>query len=39
MTNHLDSIEHMCSTKNKVSTHFLVNKKGEIYNLVKISKH
>ena len=35
MTNHLDSIKHMCSANNKVSTHFLVNKKGEIYNLVK----
>ena len=38
MTNHLDSIKHMCSTENKVSSHFLVNKKGEIYYLVKVDK-
>ena len=37
MTNHLNSIEHMCSTDNKVSTHFLVNKKGEIYYLVNVN--
>ena len=38
MTNHLDSIKHMCSTANKVSAHFLVNKKGKIYYLVNVNK-
>ena len=38
MTNHLDSIEHMCSIDNKVSTHFLVNKKGATYCLVNVDK-
>ena len=37
MTNHLDSIRHMCSSVNKVSTHFLVNKKGKIYYLVNMN--
>ena len=38
MTNHLDSIEHMCLQDNKVSTHFLVDKKGETYCLVDVDK-
>ena len=38
MINYLDSINHMCSTDNKVSSHFLINKKGETYNLVNVSK-
>ena len=37
MTNFLDSIKHMCSTSNKVSAHFLINKKGEIYYLVNVN--
>ena len=35
--NHFDSINHLCQPKNKVSTHILINKKGEIYYLVKVS--
>jgi len=38
MINYLDSINYMCSTDNKVSSHFLINKKGETYNLVNVSK-
>ena len=29
-----DSINYLCSKKNKVSSHYLVSKKGEVYNLV-----
>ena len=29
-----ETLEHLCSSKSKVSTHFLVSKKGEIYHIV-----
>ena len=28
------SIKHLCSKKNKVSSHYLISQKGEIYSLV-----
>ena len=33
-----DSIKYLCSKKNKVSSHFLISKKGEIYSLVPVKK-
>ena len=33
-----DAINHLCNLKNKVSSHFLINKKGIIYNLVDTDK-
>ena len=33
-----DAINHLCNLKNKVSSHFLINKKGIIYNLVNMDK-
>lgn len=38
MTTHREAIEYMCEKKNKVSAHFLVSKKGEIYHLVDLNK-
>ncbi len=38
MINHLVSIEHMCLKSNQVSSHFLINKKGEIHYLVNLNK-
>ena len=38
MTNYLDSIKHMCLKNNQVSSHFLINKKGEIHYLVNVNK-
>ena len=32
------AINHLCNTKKKVSSHFLITKKGEIYNLVSCDK-
>ena len=29
-----ESIEYLCNKKNKVSSHYLISKRGEIYNLV-----
>ena len=34
----LNSIKYLCSKKNKVSSHFLISKKGEIYSLVSEKK-
>ena len=34
MTNALDAINHICDKKNKVSSHFLIDKKGNIFSLV-----
>ena len=31
-------MNHLCEKKNKVSSHFLVSKKGEIYYLVDLKK-
>ena len=33
-----ESINYLCSKKNKVSSHYLISKKGEIYNLVSEKK-
>ena len=33
-----DALEHMCKKKNKVSAHFLISKKGEIFYLVDLKK-
>ena len=33
-----EAIKYICKKKNKVSAHFLVSKKGEIYHLVDIQK-
>ena len=33
-----EALEHMCNKKNKVSSHFLISKKGQIFYIVKISK-
>lgn len=33
-----ESIEHLCSKKNKVSSHYLISKSGQIYNLVSEKK-
>ena len=33
-----EAIEHMCKKRNKVSAHFLVSKKGEVFYLVDIKK-
>tara|TARA_X000000368_G_C22967654_1_gene683941 strand:- start:59 stop:820 length:762 start_codon:yes stop_codon:yes gene_type:complete len=33
-----NSIQYLCSKKNKVSSHYLISKKGEIYNLVSEKK-
>ena len=38
MTSCQEAIEYMCSKKNKVSAHFLVSKKGEIFYLVNQNK-
>ncbi len=35
--NHLDAIDYLCDRRNKVSSHFLINKEGLIYNLVDIN--
>ena len=32
------SIDYLCSKKNKVSSHYIISKKGEIYNLVSETK-
>ena len=34
MTSCKEALEYMCEKNNKVSTHFLVSKKGEIFYLV-----
>ena len=34
MTNHFEAIEHLCSNSNRVSSHYLISKKGTIYYLV-----
>ena len=34
MTNHFEAIEHLCSNSNRVSSHYLISKKGAIYYLV-----
>ena len=36
--NYRNAIDHLVDKKNKVSAHFLINKVGEIYNLVDIDK-
>ena len=36
MTSSEEAISHLCSKKNKVSAHFLINKQGNIYNLVNL---
>ena len=33
-----EAIEHLCEKKNKVSSHFLISKKGEIFYLVDLKK-
>ncbi len=38
MDNHFEAIDRLCSTKHKVSSHFLVSKSGNIYYLVDIRK-
>ena len=32
-----EAIEYLCQKKNKVSSHFLINKKGKIFNLVNLN--
>ena len=34
MRDYIDALKHLSDKKNKVSSHFLVNKKGEIFKLV-----
>ena len=36
MRNNQQAIEYLCDNKNKVSSHFLINKSGKIYNLVNL---
>ena len=38
MTSCKEALEHMCQKKNKVSSHFLISKKGEIFYLVDLKK-
>ena len=38
MRNYKEAINHLCSKKNKVSSHFVISKKGEVFYLVDISK-
>ncbi len=38
MLSDLEALKHMCSKSSKVSSHFLVNKAGNIYELVDIKK-
>ena len=33
-----EAIKHLCYKKNKVSSHFLIDKEGEIFNLVNLKK-
>ena len=39
MKSYHEAIEHMCKKKNKVSAHFLVSKKGEVFYLVDVKKN
>lgn len=34
MSNDIEALEYLCNVKNKVSSHFLINKSGKIYQLV-----
>ena len=34
LPNHTEAIKYLCSSEKKVSSHFLISKKGDIYNLV-----
>ena len=36
MRSDLEAVKHLCNIRNKVSSHFLINKLGEIYSLVNI---
>ena len=36
MQSYKEAIKHLCDKKNKVSSHFLINKGGEIFNIVNI---
>ena len=38
ITGAINSIKYLCSKKNRVSSHFLISKKGEIYSLVSEKK-
>ena len=38
MTSYKEALEYMCQKKNKVSSHFLISKKGEIFYLVNLKK-
>lgn len=38
MQDEFEAIEHLLDSSNKVSCHFLINKKGSIYNLVDLDK-
>ncbi len=38
MKSDIEALEYLCSQKNKVSSHFLVNKSGKIYSLVDLKK-
>lgn len=37
MKSDVEALEYMCNTNNKVSSHFLINKLGKIFNLVDIN--
>ena len=36
MKSHVEAIKHLCNKNNKVSSHFLISKAGDIFNLVNI---
>ena len=38
MKSDIEALKYLCSKKNKVSSHFLVNKSGKIYSLVDLKK-
>ena len=38
MTNDKNAIEYLSDKKNKVSSHFLINKKGDVFNLVNLNR-
>ena len=38
MHSDIEALKYLCDKKNKVSSHFLINKKGQIYQLVNLKK-
>ena len=34
----MEAINHLCKPSNKVSSHYLISKNGDVYNLVNVEK-